>query len=644
MLAVYRGPGFADPDLARRVAATLGLFSGDSGAFLIGDGAFYAYADDLGPTNRPAPPKSSRTRPWTPASSGSGQVILFKGWIDNAAELAAELGVTPGDSAQLYGAALDRWGDAAEQRVIGHYCAIVDQPRDQRLRLSRSPLAAPPLHYFSADAGVGAASVPRALLAMGLQQQLNAKKLVDTLLANPTGSEGFLAGTWRVAVGDVVYLDAQACRTVRSFDPLAPRKLLRGPLKDHVAEVDRLLDEAAAAALRCGACPGVQLTGGLDSANVAARVLRALPEAVRLKSFTFGPLAEWRDPGSDCFFGDERAAVKAFAAMHPRLDPHFTDNAGRGFDSDLERLFLAMGTMPGGTAPAFAFRGLFALAREQGCDLLLASDLGNFTFSNTGSWAYGEFLRRGKWRQLIRALRGDPFAARPLLRRFISRAVVPHLPDRWWRAWKRRTGQSVTPDNVQVGFVRADIARQLDAVARARRAGTWYERDQYAWRSAMMRDQFARGDADSGDLIQGFEQVYGVKWRDVTAYRPLVEFCLGLPTEIFLHDGEQRWLARELGRGLMPEAQRTERRIGMQAADWHERLTPRLAEFRAEIARSRDVPEVAEIVDLDRMERVIDTWPSRSTLDGDVVAGHAIGLIRALTAIRYIRFVTGSNQ
>ncbi|HVR90145.1 MAG TPA: asparagine synthase-related protein [Novosphingobium sp.] len=644
MLAVYRGPDFADTNLARRVAATLGLFSGDGGAFSIGNGAFYAHADDLGSANRPGSRQPRGTPPWAPTVSGTGQVILFKGWIDNAAELAAELGVAADNCARLYEAALERWTDGAEQRLIGHYCAIVDYPLDQSLRLSRSPLAAPPLHYFSDGPVLAAASVPRALLAMGLSQGLNRQKLVDTMLANPTGSEGFVARTWRVGVGEVVYLDAHSRRTVRSFDPLAPRKLPRATLRDYVAEVDRLLDEAAAAALRSGSSPGVQLSGGLDSANVAARALRALPEPARLKSFTFGPLAEWRDPGSDCFFGDERTAVKAFAAMHPRLDPHFTDNSGRGFDSDLERLFLAMGTMPGGTAPAFAFRGLFALAREQGCDLLLASDLGNFTFSNTGSWAYGEFLRRGKWCQLIRALRGDPFATRPLLRRLISRAVIPHLPDRWWRAWKRRTGQSVTPDNVQVGFVRADIARQLDAVTRARRAGTWYERDQYAWRSAMMRDQFARGDADSGDLIQGFEQVYGVKWRDVTAYRPLVEFCLGLPTEIFLHDGEQRWLARELGRGLMPEAQRSERRIGMQAADWHERLTPYLAEFRAEIARSREVPDVAEIVDLDRMERIIDDWPSRSTLDGDVVAGHAIGLMRALTAIRYIRFVTGSNQ
>ena len=68
-------------------------------------------------------------------------------------------------------------------------------------------------------------------------------------------------------------------------------------------------------------------------------------------------------------------------------------------------------------------------------------------------------------------------------------------------------------------------------------------------RRAFMIDALGRGEMHAGDAVQGFEQLYGLSWRDVTTYRPFVEFCMGLPVDLFVHDGQNRWLARELSKG-----------------------------------------------------------------------------------------------
>lgn len=578
------------------------------------------------------------------AQTASSTCVLFDGWLDNAAELAERLGLRADSPAALvYGEACARWGDSTEQEAVGNYAAIVADPEHRVFRLSRSAMAAPPLHFCATAEGIAAASLPLVLVAMGLPRELNRRKLADALFANTASEESYLQGSFRVRTGEVVHLSRTSHRSLRTFDATAPREPFRGSSQDWVEEAGRLLTEASRAAIAGAVRPGVQLSGGLDSPIVAAHVLRALPTGRDLPAFTFVPLARTPEPDPR-FIADERPLVEAFAAMHPRLVPHFIDDAGRDFASGLDRLIAVMGALPGVAAGGFRFSGLFEAAGKAGCDLLLSADHGNFTFSNSGSWGFGEYFRRLNWGELAAALRDDPFSDRPMWRRFVSRVVVPHLPDRLWHAWRGIRGNAAEADNALISLLRPGALAEFDVVARARTAGAHYERDQYAWRRDMLRDQFARGDGDSADFHQALTLIHGVRSRDVTAYRPLAEFCLSLPTQAFMRGGTQRWLARELARGIMPEAQRLEQRAGFQAGDWHARMTPLVPQLREEVERAREIPEAAELLDLDALSKRLDAWPRESSLDLAQFARHAVAIPRTIAAIRYIRLITGTNR
>ena len=573
-----------------------------------------------------------------------GSIVLVHGWIDNLAELAAELDCPPHDQTQIYGRAVMAWGEQADARVHGTYCSVIHQPPRDALRLARSPLHAPPLYYMVQNETLAAASVPRVLEAMGLPREINHRRLADSLYFNLTDDESYLKGCFRVPYGSVVQVSARNRAGHRFYDPLRVPKQPKASPEDYIAEADRLLEEACRRYRASARNAGVLLSGGLDSSNIAARLLRTMPPGQRLKAFTYVPLDGHGQPEIPGGLADETPAVRDFAQMHPQIEPHFIDNKEIEFDHRLEDMYLAMGTGTVNLAAFFRYHGIYNAAREVGCDMILAGDFGNATFSASGNWGYAEFLRQGRFSALWQALNGQQLRSGSLAWRFLALSVVPMLPDPLWNLAMRLRGADVQPLNRKISALKAAALEEFDVEARAKRAGMQFVRPFYGWRTDLIRDNFERGDVEGADMIQGWEQLYEVSMRDPSTYRPLVDFCLGLPTDMFLRNGQTRWLAREMGRGLMPEAQRTMPGHGQHNSDWHMRLTPRRADMRREIEAIRDDPVLKDMIDTDLLLDAIENWPAAQSVEDDVYFPHAFRLPRAIAMARYVRFMTGQNR
>ena len=112
--------------------------------------------------------------------------------------------------------------------------------------------------------------------------------------------------------------------------------------------------------------------------------------------------------------------------------------------------------------------------------------------------------------------------------------------------------------------------------------------DRYQPRNRRHSRKLLFGNGDPGPFYQGLEQMYGIALRDPTAYRPFVEFCLSLPTKMFIRDGEMRWLAKQMAKGIMPEEQRRNALDGWWDADGQLRIRRRRSEWLAELARMED--------------------------------------------------------
>jgi asparagine synthase (glutamine-hydrolysing) len=581
---------------------------------------------------------------WAPGRAPSGRLALFNGQLHNHAALAAELGADAGDDAALYALAVDRWGDAADERVIGHYCAIAFNPERTSLRLARSPFQAPPLHFRQDGRRALAASLPRPLFwQCDTPRQVNLDRLARSTLVDFTDRfAGWYEGCGRVPLGAAITLTAAGFAESWRYDLFSrPRQRLARD-QDYVDAANALLDEGVAAVCAGSRRPGVLLSGGLDSSQVAVSALRHLPEAQDLPSFTYGPEAQWAGAAPPGRYASEFPAVARLAAAHPRLSPEFFTHDGQDFRHGLRDLLAAMDCGAPALGLAWAYHDLYQRARARGCDVLLTGDWGNMTFSNAAPWAAVEFFRRGQWWRLWQLLRHEPHDPRPLWRRFVARVIMPQLPGGLWRqvyGW----WHGAPPEGLRGSGLAPAWAARHQLVEQARSAGWDIERMQFTSQRQFWQRLMTEDGQDHEQVLQGLQQLYGIPLRDPTAYRPLVEFCFGVPTAQFTRGPMNRFLARRMAAGRLPDELRLQRERGLDHADWPLRIDRARGELIAELDRMAGDDDISAMFDLPGLRRSLEEFAPGNAAAGDAIVLQC-ALPQVIAAGRFIAYAKGRND
>lgn len=579
-------------------------------------------------------PASRLSRNWHASRTPEGRPVLLCGWIDNAAQLAEKLGLPiEASHAAIYGAAISAWGDEAERRIIGDYATVLISGPGT-MRLARAPWSNATLFWASQGTVTLAASIPRPIFAAGFPKRPDPDLYAEAIcrLSALDGDRHFFQGLHRVPQGAIVTVDHGRAATNRWYDPHTLSPTCLGDDDAYVDAARELLADAVGAALKPARRPGILLSGGLDSPLIAAEMLGQMPPDARLQSFTFEPMARADRSEVPGHFENDRPFVEAFARMHPRIEPHFVDNAGVAFGHRMQDFFLAADA----AYPSFSstdFHGPWQAASDAGCDWLFTGDFGNQTFSNDGRWAFVEFLNRGKWLELLRLLRDTPGDDRTMVRKLAARSILPNLP-----ATIRKALRTLVHGEGPRSLVRDEIAQRLNLQERQEKV--YGSREWYRSRRAFTEHAW-QVSSGGGEIAYAVQQLFGIRTRPVPRYRPLIEFCMTIPTEQYVRGGQMRWLARRMGVGVIPEAQRLNARYGLHGADWHIRNTPLLAEMRLELERIEDDPVMAKIIDVERAIDLLDRWPETPSHEARMEI--FVPVTAAIIAGRFARYVDGRN-
>jgi asparagine synthase (glutamine-hydrolysing) len=141
---------------------------------------------------------------------------------------------------------------------------------------------------------------------------------------------------------------------------------------------------------------------------------------------------------------------------------------------------------------------------------------------------------------------------------------------------------------------------------------------------------------DFGPFASAFRRLTGVGMSDPTGDRRVIEYCLSVPVECCCEKGVPRSLIRNAMMGRLPEQVRTERRKGLQAADFSIHFEAERAEALAELAQMRQVDLIAHALDLSAMETMLQLSPSQADARGGMLS-HWPKLLRALSLGRFLR-------
>ena len=602
--------------------------------------------DQSAPRSTVLPDCTLLAMPRESLGAASGIAVALTGWIDNAHDVASRLGIGAASEAQIYAAALAHWGEDADRRIIGSYAAIA-RLADGTLRLARSPWDAPPLYYHIEGKRTLASPLLRVLFAGGAPREADWERVVDELAYDwrSLDEDAWYRGIRMVPLGAAVRI-ADGKRLLDTwYRPPVPRDAAHYDEEAAVAHALELLDEAAEAALRWAGKPALAMSGGLDSTLLADALLRALPRQERLHAVTFVPDRRWQGKEEAGTMGDERRFAKLMAEANPRLDWHVASDDVGSPDRRAREVFAASEVFAPGLANVGMYHNVYETVRALGCDTLLTADSGNITISDAGRAAYVEYARAGEWRQLLRLLLSRPGDRRPLWRKLVANTVLPQLP-RPVRALARRLVHPERADMTALITALSPSARREQAERAAARgtSSAWADLTHDRCRADTVQREWRDADGPGRDVDLAFEQLYGIRKRDVLMYRPLVEFCMSLPTRAFAWDGEERRLARLMGRGRVPEAIRNNRLHGQHNVDWHARMTPERAAMRDVLETARSHPFLGHALDIDRLQALIDDWPEEPDFSWEQDWSRRLALPRAILAARFVGHVEQRND
>ena len=580
-----------------------------------------------------------------PLQSADGRFALVADVrLDNRDELQSALGIAgrqQSDAAVLL-ESLERWGEAALDRLVGDFAFALWNARGQKLLLARDFLGQRPLHYHRGKDFFAFSSMTKGLHALSdvpyaADEQVMAEFV--TLLPQ-AGPSSFFKGIERVEAGHIATVTRDGLSVRRYWEPRRPRAE-NTSASDYVEGLRHHLDQATRARLRgANGAVGAQMSAGFDSASVAATAARLqAPSSGKVVAFTAVPREGYDGQAPKNRLVDEGPLAAATAALYPNIE-HVRIRSGHCSPLDgLDRSFFLFDRPVLNLCNWVWCVAINDAARERRLGIMLTGQFGNMTVSYDGIEWLPELLRTGRLLTLAGKSR-ELIANRQLRwRGLLAQTFGPFAPAWLWR-WVNDTFGEYKRDILAYTAIRADRLAELDIAARARDLDFSYRprRDGFATRLWVLRR------VDIGSSNKGQLAGWGIDYRDPTADKRLVEYCLSVPMEEYLAGGVRRSLAKRALADRLPQAVLNERRKGYQAADWHEGLSAHRGDVAAELDRLVAAAPAANLLDIARLKALVDNWPASGWEQSGTMMAYRLALLRGISAGHFLRKAMRSNE
>jgi asparagine synthase (glutamine-hydrolysing) len=222
------------------------------------------------------------------------------------------------------------------------------------------------------------------------------------------------------------------------------------------------------------------------------------------------------------------------------------------------------------------------------------------------------------------------------LRRLFIEPLVPAQLGNWADRRRHPGRMAAWQDHAAI---RPDFAAAMAVNVRAQKAGHdfLYRMRQDERITGLTRVDYV------GDWHAAEKAVTGVEVRDPTADIDVISYCYGVPPEQYLAEGVDRSLIRRAMWGLLPEMVLTNRLSGLQTPDWYEKLESQRGELARQIAELSESALVHRVIDLVRLERAINNWPTGCWHTTKVFQEYNLALTRGVAGGRFLRWFEAAN-
>jgi asparagine synthase (glutamine-hydrolysing) len=573
-------------------------------------------------------------------------IMLFDGRIDNRSELREALGIVTSEWHSMPDSVIalrlfDRWGERAFERIVGAFAIIIMDLKDGQLICARDQMGLRVLHYHRSAKRFAVATAPEALFALSwVPRIINKDKVADMLVwRGLDGESTCYQQINRMLPGYIIRVRGTSLSKEQFWNPenIADVRFKRD--HEYVEAFQDHLEGAVRASLRSWRTPCATITGGLDSSSIAVIAADMLAaEGSKLNTFTAVPEAGFMKEELPGLYFDETPFVRQIARANPNIIPHFVPPSKGAILDQIAKQIQLEGAFMGSMLNGLWVMDINAAARSAGHNVMLVGEMGNLTMSYHGRALFAELLRTGRWIRLFGELKASGYQWKKMLRQWTIAPFVPAPLFRTYKQWRR--GGKVPWHGFSV--LHPEFAARSGVVSRAAREYLPFDapppRD-----NRLGRIHDLNCYSDTADWFAKLRAGFGIDTRTPAFDRRVVEFCIGIPEDQYLRKGRDRWLIRRAMKGRLPDAVLYKKKFGVQAADWHPRLSRERNHIIEKVKRLAENVEVASIIDLQRLTAILDNWPEREPSEYSPEHTLLVAVPQALGAAYFIENVTSAN-
>lgn len=516
-----------------------------------------------------------------------------------------------------------KWGKECPKYLVGDFAFVLWDEGNNEVFCARDHVGARTLYYSYSNKMFVFCTVVKPIIAVcDHGMDLNERWISDFLalpgvINQSECEETIYMNIFQLPPAHTLIISNTGIDKVQYWNPLKKiKKLKLNSDRDYFEAFNKVFSEAVKCRLRCNGEVGISLSGGLDSSAVACIAAKTLEkEGKRLKAFSFIPMKDIKYKIPANRIADESEYIESIVNYSGNIDVTYCRCEGKDSFSKMDWFINILEQPYKNIENSFWADELTENASQNGCRIMLSGQYGNATIS------YGDFmtyiitlLRKGNFPKILKEI--DNYSKLYSISKFIvgkavCKATLPYCFRKLVINLKKRNDKvnkyDWSPINKKL-LKRWNIEKRFEkqgyTTIPARYLGIKEVRKLIVNPVAFTQ-------------ISTFETkislAYGIMKRDPTKDKRVIEFCLSLPCDQFVRNGEERRLIRRSMKGILPDKIRLNYLTrGLQYADWIQRLEPRRNEICNDIEKVIGNKQLNKYIDVDKFKQELNLLKDES--------------------------------
>jgi asparagine synthase (glutamine-hydrolysing) len=548
-----------------------------------------------------------------------GFAITADAIIDNREELFSLLNISVEDRDKITDSELilksyEKWEKDCPKYLVGDFAFALWNEKNNELFCARDHVGARTLYYYCENNVFAFCTVVKPLFAICDKSKDINEKWATEFLALPgvvhqlECEETIYKDIYQLPPAHTITFNKVGVSKEQYWNPLENIKPLKLKSdREYDEAFKKVFFEAVNCRLRSNGDIGIMLSGGLDSGSVACIAAKKLAsEGKRLKAFSAIPMDGFKDKTSTDRVADESEYIESISDFAGNIDVTYCQSKGKDSFNKIDWFINILEQPYKNIENSFWADEIVQKASQSGCKSLLTGQYGNATVS------YGEFFthidnlfKRGSFIKILNEINGTSKlynASKFYVGKAVCKSLIPYNLRKFIH---NRNKKNNDDEKYNYSPVNKNLLKKWDIEKRLEEKGFNINSIRnYDLKEARKFIVNPVAFTQIGIIETKSSLAYGIMRRDPTKDKRVIEFCISLPSDQFVRNGQERHLIRRSMEGILPDKVRLNVRLrGLQSADWMQRLELKRKEIYNELEKILENEMLHKYIDFDKLKQ-----------------------------------------